>query len=1024
MRPRRATIGLLLVLCASPAAGERLAITTYSSGDGLGSSFVNHILQDSNGYSWFATRDGLSRWNGYEFTTLGDAGLPGPAIDRVYQTRSGEYFVIANDGSLHSYLPRRGRAGQGSEKIKFRRRSVWFEGKEVRFNCLFEDSAGLLWGGGHGVLVKGVGSTDTPIPLAAPASPGELFVNVRALVEDRAGTVWVATERGLFRVLADESSQHYALAPRGPLDIVSALALDDAGRLWIGQRWLGLVVLDPGRPDTLLSSRKLAPRSVSGEPLRLDLREGEAAVLDAADGLPANSITSILATSDGHMWVGTDEGLARFDGRSFARYTKENGLCDNLIYSLAEAGDGSLWVSTPTGAMRVVLGGFSRYTTADGLSSDRVAAFAEAPRGTLHAVGNDWSINTFDGRRFRAARLPLPAGSTSMWAAQAAYRDREGRWWALTGQGLYRFDRHRPGPVLRMSPPDRVYTIQDGLRSSGAFRVYEDRAGAVWIGSRTTDPADAGLARLDPDLKRVTSFGEADGIPPRAAPSAFAEDREGNLWVGFYQGGLARYRGGRFQMFGRQDGIPEGMVTALLVDARGSLWISTNLAGLGRIDRPSADRPAVRTYSTRDGLASNNVRALVEDRHGRVYAGTARGVDRLDPATGRVRHYAAQDGLVGDFVTGAFADSSGDLWFATFSGVFRLTPRLEGDEEPPPIAITGLRISGEAYPILELGEAAIGPITLGPDQRDIEIGFVSVSRRQAAGVAYQYAIGRRGASWTPPGRQRSVNFARLSPGDYVFAVRAVTAGGKVSSTPATFTFRIRPPVVQRWWFISLVVAISAGLLLAFYRYRVGRLLEMERLRVSLASDLHDEVAANLSSIATFSAVLRGQAGDGSPFLDRITALATESVDAMRDIIWSIDPKPETIQSLLVRLRDAMVTSCRARGLHLTVSVPAGGLQQNLTPQQRKNIWLMLKEAVTNAARHSGGTEIFVSAAPGGGQVRLTVRDNGHGHAAPDPSPGRGLGTMRARASALGGTLVVRSLPAEGTSVEFVIPLPK
>jgi ligand-binding sensor domain-containing protein/signal transduction histidine kinase len=836
--------------------------------------------------------------------------------------------------------------------------------------------------------------------------------------------MWVGTERGLFRVLADGSVQHYSLEPRGPQDIVSALALDGAGRLWIGHRWLGLVVLAPGRPGTSPASHRLARRPVSGEPLRLDLREGAAAVLDAADGLPANSITGILPTSDGHIWIGTDEGLARFDGRSFSRYGKENGLSDILIYSLAEAGDGSLWVSTPTGAMRVVLGGFSRYTTADGLSTNRVAAFAEAPRGTLHAIGIDWSINTFDGLRFRAARLPLPAGSTSIWAAQAGYRDNEGRWWALTGEGLYRFDRLHAGPILRMSPPDRVYTLRDGLRSSGTFRIYQDRSRAFWIGSRTTNPADAGLARMDPDLNRITPFGEADGIPPRAAPSAFAEDGDGDLWIGFYQGGLARYRDGRFRVLGRQDGIPEGMVTALLVDAGGSLWISTNQNGMCRIDRPSMDRPAVRTYSTRDGLASNNIRALVQDRLGRIYAGTARGVDRLDPATGRVRHYSARDGLLGDFVTAAFADSSGDLWFATFSGVFRLSPRPESDEEPPPIAITGLRISGETYPVSELGEISIGPIVLEPDRRDIEVAFVSVARRQAAGIAYQYSIGSGEASWSPPGRQRSVNFARLSPGDYVFAVRAVTGGGKVSSFPATVTFTIRPPLLRRWWVIALIVVASAGLLLASHRYRVGRLLEMERLRLALASDLHDEVAANLSSIATFSALLRAQAGGEWPFLDRITVLATESVQAMRDIIWSIDPKPETIRDLLARLRDAMVTTCRARGMHLTVSVPTGGLQQNLTPQQRKNIWLMLKEAVTNAARHSGGTEILVSVTPESGQVRIAVRDNGRGHALPDPSPGRGLGTMRARATALGGTLAVRSLPEDGTTVEFVMPLPK
>jgi signal transduction histidine kinase len=199
---------------------------------------------------------------------------------------------------------------------------------------------------------------------------------------------------------------------------------------------------------------------------------------------------------------------------------------------------------------------------------------------------------------------------------------------------------------------------------------------------------------------------------------------------------------------------------------------------------------------------------------------------------------------------------------------------------------------------------------------------------------------------------------------------------------------------------------------------------MQRLRLSIASDLHDEVAANLSGIAMFGTVLKSQAGEPSPLLDRITVLATESVEAIREIIWSIDPNPETIRGLLARLRDAMVTSCRASGMHLSVSVPGEGPEQNLTPEQRKNVWLILKEAVTNAVKHSGGTALVVALETEGRLVRITVRDNGHGGAPPDDSSGRGTGTMKSRAEALGGTLAVRSLPGDGTTVEFVFPLLK
>jgi signal transduction histidine kinase len=321
-----------------------------------------------------------------------------------------------------------------------------------------------------------------------------------------------------------------------------------------------------------------------------------------------------------------------------------------------------------------------------------------------------------------------------------------------------------------------------------------------------------------------------------------------------------------------------------------------------------------------------------------------------------------------------------------------------------------------------LGEPLVDKVVLRADQRDVAINFVSVSKHHVQDVSYQYSIDAGNQSWSPLTRERSVNFAQLAPGHYHFAVRAVTPGRKISSAPAVVSFTIRPPLWQEWWVVSLAVAALAVILLSLYRFRVRKLLEMERLRMSLASDLHDEIATNLSSIAMFSTLVQSQAHERSPFLDRITVLATDSVEAIREIIWSIDPKPETIASLLVRLRDAMVSACRARGMHLSISVPPDGMAQNLTPEQRKDLWLMLKEAVNNAVKHSGGTELGVSVTPAGDRVRITVQDNGGGFAQSTPSSGRGLATMRARAKALGGTVTIASASGEGTAVEFLVPL--
>ncbi len=354
------------------------------------------------------------------------------------------------------------------------------------------------------------------------------------------------------------------------------------------------------------------------------------------------------------------------------------------------------------------------------------------------------------------------------------------------------------------------------------------------------------------------------------------------------------------------------------------------------------------------------------------------------------------DGLVADFITADHTDSRGDIWFGTVSGLSRLRPVPPVPSSPPVIVITGIRISGEAHPVHELGERIVGDLLLASDQRDVAIEFSSIALYSAHELRYQYSLNGDRGPWSTPTLERGVNFARLTPGAYTFLVRAMTPDGTVSVQPAEVSFAIAPPVWLRWWFqLSAALGIACMLYL-LHRRRIRKLREIERVRLAIASDLHDEVATNLSSIAMFSRLISDQSADPARLLERITTLATDSVDVIRDIIWSIDPKPETVANLLARLRDTMVVACRARGMRLAVEMPSDpGMQTvNLTPEQRKNLWMMLKEAVSNAIEHSDATELRVSASSEGRKMRFVVADNGKGFDVHAVTGGRGLGTMR------------------------------
>jgi streptogramin lyase len=308
----------------------------------------------------------------------------------------------------------------------------------------------------------------------------------------------------------------------------------------------------------------------------------------------------------------------------------------------------------------------------------------------------------FDGVGFKTIRPQLPYDAQPLWTANAAFQDSAGEWWVLTKEKLYRFAATSDVRNLARQAPRAIYDHRDGLKGDLFFHIFEDSRHDLWIGTR--DPR--GLSRWSRTTGKFYAFSESEGLPPEKAPTAFAEDRNGNLWVGFYEGGLVRYSGGRFTEFTAADGSPSGLITALLLDQQGRLWIGSAQSGLSRVDDPAAPRPRFVNYTIDRGLASNNVRAITEDLSGNVYVGTARGVDRLSSDASRIKHYSIKHGLTADFVTTAFRDRGGALWFGTPNGVSRLLPKQEKTAVAPRVWVSGLQIAGERRPISALGSAA------------------------------------------------------------------------------------------------------------------------------------------------------------------------------------------------------------------------------------------------------------------------------------------------------------------------------
>ena len=337
-----------------------------------------------------------------------------------------------------------------------------------------------------------------------------------------------------------------------------------------------------------------------------------------------------------------------------------------------------------------------------------------------------------------------------------------------------------------------------------------------------------GLGRKDRGAASFTYLPTRLG-PAEQLVTAFAEDHSGNIWMGFYGGhvlpsalksptsdgvrGRAIQRCALYRLWPK-DGVPEGLISALFVDHAGRLWIAGTDGGLGRIDTPNDPHPQIAVYNTTRGLGSNSVHCVTEDNWGRIYVGHGRGVDRLDPETGRIRHYTTADGLPLGRLLVALRDRSGDVWFGTTHGLARLEPVADVVRAPPPILLTGLQIAGVARRISQLGETRIAGLQLRPEQRDIQVDFVGLTHETGESLQYEYQLDGDTRGWIQLGDQRRITFANLRSGRYRFSVRAIGIDGLPSLVPASISFEILPPYWLRWWFELLIASLIAALVYA------------------------------------------------------------------------------------------------------------------------------------------------------------------------------------------------------------------
>jgi ligand-binding sensor domain-containing protein/signal transduction histidine kinase len=365
---------------------------------------------------------------------------------------------------------------------------------------------------------------------------------------------------------------------------------------------------------------------------------------DANEGsLPQNFVFSILQTRDGYLWIGTQEGLARFDGARFAVFNTRNApeLRHNDVWKLLEDRDGNLWIGTSGGGLtRYRDGVFTNFSTEQGLSSDHVQALWQDRDGALWIGTRGGGLNRYFEGRFTVYTTKDGLSNDTVYAVAG---DPAGNLWIGTdGGGLNRL---RDGKFTTL-------TTREGLPHDTVYAIHSDPDGGVWVGT------GAGLGHWVDG--RITTYRVRDGLTNDNVRAIY-RDRAGNLWLGTDGGGLNRYRHGRFAAFTSKHGLTNDSVGTLYEDREGSLWIGTDAGGLNRLK----DNKFI-GYGAPEGLANENARAILEAADGAWWIGTFGGLFRYQD--GAFRHFSTKDGLANDVVLSLAQTRDGDLWAGSLGG--------------------------------------------------------------------------------------------------------------------------------------------------------------------------------------------------------------------------------------------------------------------------------------------------------------------------------------------------------------------
>jgi ligand-binding sensor domain-containing protein/signal transduction histidine kinase len=967
----------------------------WDSQHGLAVGPLNAMARTRDGYLWIGSDSGLVRFDGARFVTLTTNTVPALGDNRISSLladTNGALWVATKGGTIAV------RQHQAFSPVAVESRL-----RGVMINSLKPAASGGLWLAtqGQGLVRFQAGRCDFSVP-----TNGLRGGDVTALVREEAGKLWVVSGTSLMTL----ERGRWEIVPVGPgaTPPTYAASVGRDGTAWLATAAENLLRDRGGRVLRFAEGgtfEDLAPYAWPQDSQRTSLR-------------------SVLEDRQGRVWVGTVGAGVYYwtEGRGWTHLAAPAPLSDMPVSVIMQDEEGSIWLAGSSGALNQLI--------VRSVGSLRLSTRDESLSASCACAGPDdkvW-VGTEDTGVLRFAhgvRTQFTNGLADL-HVRAVLVDRETNLWVGTLNGLYRWeDTGFKEVVMPVEPGSCAVSV-----------LFEDRQTNLWAGT------SRGLVRRSPNGESVL-FGESAGLDHFLFRS-LAEDVQGRLWLAVEERGLYRQSGERFEMIGSDSWSAAGMIRDLRFDPDGGLWITTEGAGLFRFAEGN-----FRQWSRAEGLPETTLHGIVEDDDGNLWFGSEDGILGCSKtelmANSATRpwpllfwHLTVADGLesracLGSGQPGAAQLANGLVCFPNKRSVAIFNP-LEISRAGQPLVPVAEEVTADG---LRCPPGPAGTLRLRSGARHIEFHYTCPDLRSPEQLRFRYRLEGCDADWTEAGSRRLACYGQLAPGKYDFRVMAGGAVGKWREAACPLSLIIVPRLWERWSVrVAGVLALLGGASATVWtlgrvrlRRRLARLEAQqatERERRRIAQDLHDGLSGGITELLQIGDLTLDPAPGPEALRSRMETMihhARKLGVEMDEIVWTVNPRNDTLVNVAGYVTNHAQEFLSHSPIRCRLDVPANLPDVPVDASTRHNLFLAVKEALHNVAKHSGASEVWVRLHYVNEGLRLSIEDNGRGFDPAAVAGGDGLTNMRERMEAVKGKVEFVSRVGGGMNVTFALSLP-